>query len=172
VGLTAKLLAFTRIVRRGANANDVKASLGGGENMTAEHFSAPGDDSNPLPGDYIALVNSTGSGSKLAVGYLDPKNQQKAEAGEKRIYSRDGDGAQVAEIWLKSDGTLVVNSTGPVEISSPDSSVTVNCSTAVVNSDSIDLGAAGGGGLITTQSIDPFTGGPHIDGSLKVRAAK
>lgn len=167
-----KLLSFVRGTKNDAKISEVKLNPGGGPNVTAEHFSAPGDDAHPLPGDYVAQIKIQRSGGAAVVGYLDPKSDQKAQAGDKRTYARDTDGNSVAELWLKNDGAIVLeNANGSVSIAA-DGSITVNCTVATVNAASVDLGGTGGGGLITTQSVDPFTGAPHIDGSTIVRAVK
>lgn len=44
------------------------------------------------------------------MGYLDAANAGQAAAGEKRIYSRNGDGAVVADVWLKANGDVIVTS--------------------------------------------------------------
>lgn len=112
-----KLLSFIRGLRNGAKISDVKVDPGGGPNVTAEHFSAPGDDGHPLPGDYVVGVSIQRSGGSAVVGYLDPKNDQKAAAGEKRIYARDSGGASIVELWLKNDGTAVLeNASGSVTL--------------------------------------------------------
>ncbi|PAF48760.1 hypothetical protein BKH41_05725 [Helicobacter sp. 12S02232-10] len=48
--------------------------------------------------------------------------------------------------------------------------VSIECKSADIKADSINLGDRGGGGVITTQSICPFTGAPHQQGSTKVKA--
>lgn len=117
MGRIAKLLSFVRGEANGAKVSDVKADPGGSANVTAQHFASPGDDSHPLPGDYVAMAGAAGTGRENAVGYLDPKNEQKAQAGDKRIYARDGDGAAVVEVWLKNDGTaVVINANGSVTL--------------------------------------------------------
>lgn len=117
MGRIAKLLSFVRGEANGSKVSDVKADPGGGANLTAQHFADPGDDSHPLPGDYVAMGGAAGTGRVNAVGYLDPKNEQKAQAGEKRIYARDGNGDSVVEVWLKADGTaVVINSEGSVTL--------------------------------------------------------
>ncbi len=107
MGRIAKLLSFVRTLRNGANLSDVEANPGGSPNITGSHFADPGDDSNPLPGDYVALITDLGTGRENIVGYLDIKNLQKSAAGDKRIYSRDASGAQISEVWLKNDGTIL-----------------------------------------------------------------
>lgn len=118
MGRIGKLLSFVRAVRNGAQVNDVKLDPGGGPLITAEHFSSPGDDSHPLPGDYVRVGDVPQSGREAVTGYVDPANAHKAQPGEKRLYARDEDGAEVAEVWLKNDGTVtVVNANGSVTLS-------------------------------------------------------
>lgn len=100
MGIIAKVLSVVGI--------DVKADRGSNDNVTAQHFSSPGDDSLALPGDYCALSGATGTGRQTAVGYRDGKNEGLAAPGEKRIYARDADGAKVGSMWLKSDKTVVI----------------------------------------------------------------
>jgi hypothetical protein len=109
VGLIGKILSFTRVMRNNAKISDVKVNPGGNPNLTAEHFADAGDDSNPLPGDYALISGVNGTGRGAAVGYVDVKNLQKSLAGEKRIYARDAQGVQKAELWLKSTGDTTLN---------------------------------------------------------------
>lgn len=114
MGRIGRLLSFVRVVLRETKASDVQVDRGGADNRTPQHFSDVGDDSFPLPGDYVATVGQAGTGRDSAVGYIDPKNQQKATAGDKRIYARDPEtGDEVVEVWLKSTGEAEVrNDTG------------------------------------------------------------
>ena len=109
MGELAKLLSFVRRVRRDANVSDAKVDTGGGPNITAEHFSTPGDDSHPLPGDFVLLVRVQQTGRSAAAGYLDPLNEQTAGPGERRLYARDSAGAIVSTIWLKNTGEVLIN---------------------------------------------------------------
>ncbi len=123
MGRIGKLLSFVRAVRNSAQVSDVKLDPGGGPVITAEHFSAPGDDSHPLAGDYVRVGQVPQSGRAAVTGYVDPATEPKAQPGEKRIYARDTDGAEVAEVWLKNDSTVTaVNSNGSVTLS-PDGSI-------------------------------------------------
>lgn len=106
MGRIAKILSFTRGVFNGANLSEVKVDAGGGDTTTPQHFAPAGDDAHPLAGDYAAIVDVPRSGSTVTAGYLDPKNAQSAKPGEKRIYSRNESGEQVAEVWLQNDGTI------------------------------------------------------------------
>lgn len=105
MGVVGKLLSFVRATRRGAKVSDSKVDPGGGQVLTGEHFGPSGDDSHPLPGDYAHVIKLK-SGQVVTVGYVDPKNTQKAQPGEKRIYSRDS-GGEVAEVTLKADGSIL-----------------------------------------------------------------
>jgi hypothetical protein len=117
VGRLAKLLSFTRVTRNGAEASDAKVDPGGGANLTVEHFAGAGDDSYPLPGDYGILSRILSTGRDVIVGYLDPKNQQKANAGDRRIYSRDSSGDEIAQVWLKNNGDIIIeNDTATVTV--------------------------------------------------------
>ncbi len=134
-----KLLSFIRTLKNGAKLSDVKFDPGGGPNVTAEHFSAPGDDSHPLPGDYVIGVSIQRSGGSAVVGYLDPKNGQKAAAGDKRIYARNSAGAGIVELWLKNDGTAALeNASGSVTLS-PNGDITVDGAAITINGDSITV---------------------------------
>jgi len=104
-----RLLSFVRSTKNNAKISEVKLNPGGGNNITAEHFSDIGDDSRPLKNDYLVYVYLKRSGGMAVVGYLDTKNEQKANAGDKRIYSRNSDGDQVSEAWLKNDGSISLN---------------------------------------------------------------
>ena len=116
MGLVARVLSFVRVVRNGAQVADVKVDQGGGDNVTPEHFGPAGDDSAPLPGDFAAVINQTGTGRTSVVGYVDPNSTPKAAPGEKRLYARDEDGSVVAELWLQGDGSLAIDTDSDVNI--------------------------------------------------------
>jgi len=122
MGRIAKLLSFVRSLAGDAKVSDVKVNPGGGANVTAQHFSTPGDDSHPMPGDYVATVPVQRTGSEVAVGYLDPLNEPKALSGDKRIYARDADGVVIVEVWLKNDGTALTSNANGSSTLSPDGS--------------------------------------------------
>lgn len=123
MGLVAKVISFVRTARNNAMASDVQVDPGGGPIVTAEHFSAPGDDAFPLTTDYLAAVTVQQTGRWAVVGYLDPLNTPQALAGDKRIYARDSSGAAVVEVWLKNTGeALTSNSNGSVTLR-PDGSI-------------------------------------------------
>lgn len=108
----------------GEKVTTVKLDGGGGSNSTADNFQPSGDDSPPLPGDTVATFPVEGSGNEAAVGYNDPKSLQKSEAGEKRIYARDENGNEIAEIWIKR--------TGEITLVGPEASVTLTAGGEIV----------------------------------------
>ena len=134
-----KVLSFLRDTFRGSQVADVKVDQGGGDTKTVQHFAPPGDDSQPLPGDYAQTVDAPGRGRESAVGYQDPKNAGKSLAGESRRYARNADGTPVCEVWCKSDGTVVIevlDGTANVEITTPGA--------VILNSPDVRLGDAAG----------------------------
>lgn len=121
MGRIARVLSFERVTRNGAKVTDVKVDPGGGAIITAEHFATPGDDSHPLPGDYVFIEDAPGSGRASVIGYLDPLNTPKAQPGDKRIYARDADtGAVVVEVWLQNDGTGTLSNDNGSAVLLPD----------------------------------------------------
>lgn len=138
MGFLATVISFTRSVVAGAQAPEAKVDRGGGDSITAYHFSSPGDDSHPLPGDVVFVAEDEGSGNVQIVGYQDPKTSPVAAAGEKRIYARSAPGTVACEVSLRNDGTVVVRNTQATIELRPDGAVAVNGAQA-----SIELGADG-----------------------------
>jgi hypothetical protein len=116
MNIIAKLLEYVI----GEQYATVKLRPGGGFNITAPNFCPAGDDAQPLAGDSALAVQTERSGSFAAVGYSDASNKPKADAGEKRIYARDAEGNQVAEIWLKNTGELTILNNEMTVTLSPD----------------------------------------------------
>jgi phage baseplate assembly protein gpV len=171
VGL-GKLLSFIRGMRNGANLYDVKLDPGGGPNVTSEHFAPPGDDAHPLPGDYVVHVAIQRSGGSAVVGYLDPKNDQKAAAGDKRIYARDGDGASIVELWLKNDGTAVLENENGVVTLAANGDISVEGRAISITGDSISItGPTDINGATISESGEVTTAGgidldTHVHGGV------
>ena len=92
MGFIGRVLSFVRVTRYGSKVSDVKSDTGGGDIRTAQHFAPVGDDSYPLAGDYEYLGAAPQRGRVAVLGYVDPKNESKASAGEVRRYART-DGA-------------------------------------------------------------------------------
>lgn len=105
---------------------DVTVDPGGTNTTRVEHYAAPGDDSTPLPGDFAALGESSGTGGEHCTGYADVQNAGKTAPGEKRIYARDATGAFKGEVWLKGDGTIVASNAGGTITLSPDGVLSVS----------------------------------------------
>lgn len=128
MGRVGRVLAFARRVVRGtANTSDVTFDRGGGDLRTGQHFGPPGDDSQPLPGDYVAEVPQGPTGRDSAVGYADVVSAPASGPGEVRRYARDpATGDTVSEVWQKSDGQiLLANAAGFIHLLA-DGSVNIN----------------------------------------------
>lgn len=122
MGRIAKLIAFLR----GSGSSEAKADTGGGSIRQADHFSNPGDDSVPIPGDYAAYVEAPQSGVFFCVGYIDPGNEQTAQPGDKRIYARTPDGAQIVELHLKNTGEAALSNENGYLTLQPGGDVIIN----------------------------------------------
>lgn len=88
---------------------EIKGEIRKDENVTATIFNPPGEDSRPLPDDVFVYVDSDNIGEKVAVGFLDTKNDPISGDGEKRLYSRSAAGAVQAIIYIRADGVVEVN---------------------------------------------------------------
>jgi hypothetical protein len=123
MGFLGTVVSFSRTVVDGEQAPEVRVDRDADEIATAHHFSPPGDDAPPLPGDLTYLGDDVGAGAAQAVGYQDPSTPGTAAPGERRLYSRSGPGVVAVELWLKGDGTLVAsNPAGAVLELGPDGS--------------------------------------------------
>jgi hypothetical protein len=130
--MIGEVLSFERV----DGIDETKVDLGGGDVRTAQHFAPAGVDSVPLPGDKAALEDSVGAGNVQTTGYHDTKNEGVAVGGEHRVYSRDAQGVVRASVWLKNDGSIVIEADGPIEVRST--------STVTVDSPDVRLGGAAG----------------------------
>ncbi len=109
-GVIARVLSTLRVVRDGVSRLEVTADPGGGANITPEHFSPAGDDSVPLPADFLGGILVQGTGRTIASGYVDSKNPGIALGGEVRRYARDENGAIVSSVHLLRDGSIELSS--------------------------------------------------------------
>ena len=77
---------------------------------TANECGPFGLDSSPLE-NYTAIYAETANvGESLIIGYIQKK--QLANPGESRLFSLDSNGVLKAEIFCKSDGTIILNGGG------------------------------------------------------------
>lgn len=123
MGRIAQILDFITVSKNGAKLSEAKVDAGGGQTLQAEHFASPGDDAQPLPDDYALLVSLPRQAGYAAAGYVDPKNDQKARPGERRIYARDTNGNTIVDMWLMSDGGLQIQNNGVTVTISPGGAV-------------------------------------------------
>lgn len=123
----ARLLSFVRAIRQGVNVPEVTVDTGGGVNHTADHFAPVGDDSHPLPTDYVLVTEIPQSGSKIAIAYLDSVNAGETLEGEKRIYARDPNtGTPVNQVWLKNNGDVLLSNDNGSILLQADGTVNIN----------------------------------------------
>lgn len=109
----------------------------------------------PVVGEQVLVVKFEDSG--LYLGFSIPPIQTDAPSN--------------AESITYSDGTSISYDTDTHELKvNAKDAITIVCKKAIIKSDSIDLGDEGGGGVVTTQCICPFTGSPHPQGSNKIKA--
>lgn len=111
MGRLARLLAVLTTIKNGVSVPESKVELTKGENSIMEQYGPPGDDSRPIAGDLVYTSTKEGTGSRVALGYIDQVNAPTAQEGEKRLYSRDSAGVPIATIWLKNDGTIEMGNT-------------------------------------------------------------
>ena len=154
----AKVLSFFRTDRGGVKLSEVKLDPDGGSNITADHFSSPGDDSFPLSTDFAVTVNV--QGGEAAIAYADSINEKESTEGDVRKIGRDpSTGFSVNQVWLKSDGSVVIsNNLGAIELKA-DGSVDINGATITVLGDVITkLGRS------LDLHVHPITGGSSAPG--------
>lgn len=116
----------------------------------------------PIVGEQVLVVKFEDSGLYLAFS-IPPIIRDAKSNVESRTYS---DGTTIR--YDVSNSTLEINSQATINIKAKN--VNLQCKKAIIKSDSIDLGDEGGGGVVTTQCICPFTGSPHPQGSNKIKA--
>lgn len=173
MGMIGKLLSFVRGERGEAKLTNVLIDPIGGANKTGEHFATPGDDSHPLASDYVLAISVMQTGRVAITGYLDPKNEGKAVAGEKRIYARDSEGAQVVDLWLKNTGEFIVENENMSITASPEGAVKV-----INKSGSHELKVSGefhiNGAVIDTSGNITSPGkikAPNVEADTSLKAA-
>lgn len=177
MGRVAKLLSFVRAARNGAKVSDAKVDRGGGDTRTLDHFSDPGDDSHPLPGDYAAALPQAGTGRDSAVGYVDPFNTPVAQPGEKRSYARDPDTKlAVCEVWLQNDGTAKLSNDKGSVVAAPDGGITLTGPFATLTLSALGSikGENGGGSFELTPAGLFLVNGAQISatGAIQTAAGK
>jgi hypothetical protein len=150
------VVEFLRKSDQGTPTPEVKCDSGDGDPVTAGHFSPPGTDAPPLPGDVGYLGDDLGAGNAQAVAYQDPKNAGVAGAGEHRTYSRAPDGTVVAEVWLKADGSILARSVlaGSSAELGPDGAITLSNALGGLSIDAA-------GNVVATTPLGTFGSGTH-----------
>ncbi len=165
MAIISRILDTIRRVRYGANVTDVKVNKGSSITISAENYASAGDDANPLPNDYAILSEIPRIGTYASHGFIDPKNANITNPGEKRIYARDSSGTIKATIYLKNDGEIVIendnvtatlSALGGFNVANNLGFIDLNATGLVsVNGFTFAPGSTGGstGGSITVDSI-------------------
>lgn len=126
MGRTAEVRRVERATDAGGFGVDLVCDPGGGRSVTVPFYTTPGVDALPLPGDTVALEDTSGMGCEMGVGTGDTRNAGTAATGEVRLYARDAAGNVKAELWLKGDGSAVfANALGRIELGA-NGTVTIN----------------------------------------------
>lgn len=122
-------------------------------------FHSGGDDYNP-PDNAEGLAGAIGDNP--ADGFIfawRDKTTRKAAKGEKRLYSVDTSGAEIAEIWLKNTGEIVVSGKsvnitvdGNLTVSATGVASVSATSSATVSAPTVNLGGDGGAFVLTENS--------------------
>jgi hypothetical protein len=156
MGFLTTVVAFARRVVDGAEVPECSLDRDGDETVTAGHFGPPGDDSPPLPGDVAYLGDDAGSGAAQVVGYQDPETPPQAAPGDRRLYARSAPGAVAVSLWLKADGTLVVQNVGGGVLE-------IGADGAVRFGNALSAFGVGAGGVVFWETaIGTFGGATHV----------
>lgn len=126
MGMISRILSMLSTEKGGVTVPEWKVELNKGQNIQAERYLPPGDDSQPLPEDRAGLVERTESGAMFAVGALDTVNEQIALPGEKRFYGRNEAGLPTSQFYMKNDGTIEVsNVSGMIITADPTGKISI-----------------------------------------------
>lgn len=174
MGFLASLVEFLRTNDQGVPTPEVKCDNGDGDPVTAGHFTPPGTDARPLPGDVGYLGDDLGAGNAQALAWQDPVNEGVAGAGEHRTYSRASDGSIVAEVWLKADGSILVHSVlasstvelaadGSISLATPQASAAFGADGAIELSNALGgIAIDASGNVVATTPLGTFGAGTHL----------
>lgn len=114
--------------RGGETFSEATATGTGGATSTAQYFQPTGEDSQPLPGDYLVTLGGRGAGAAV-VGCKDSKVTHQAGPGEVRRYARKANGDQAVELWLKANGSAIIRNSKGAIVLNADGSVNINGAT-------------------------------------------
>ena len=118
---------------------EVKIEILKNDNHFSTIYGSPGDDSRPLIADSVAYIEGNNTGSKTAVGFLDTKNPPVSGDGERRLYSRDLNGAIQALIFLKDNGIAEINGNTDFPISFTVLQTLLNTLTTNINAEFVKI---------------------------------
>lgn len=136
MGRVAVVLDSTRVTEQtGENVTDITLDPDGGNNVTAQLYSPPGEDALPLDGDFAVYEEGDSPELDAVVGFHDPKLAPFAEKGEKVIFSRSGPGVVAASVHLKKDGSVALKNSGVTITAKSDGTVSIDASSVTITGD-------------------------------------
>ncbi len=103
---------IVRVSRKGtrplvAQTTEITASQGGVAPLTLTHGAPAGIDSAPMPGDYVYLGDTDGTGRGRVINYVDPLKVDVTLPGEIALYSRYADTKLISGfVFLRNDGAM------------------------------------------------------------------
>jgi hypothetical protein len=77
---------------------------------TANESGPFGVDSSPIENMTAIFSETSNAGESVIIGYIN--KSQLSEPGETRLFSMDNTGVLKAELWLKNDGSIIMNGGG------------------------------------------------------------
>jgi hypothetical protein len=166
MGRINRVLSFLRITKNEANQSELKLDPGAGANVTASYFAPVGDDSVPLATDYALTTDTPQTGGVATVGFADTVSEPVAVAGETRRYSRDAEGATVAQNHLKADGSVVTSNEGGSITLLADGTIKLtsneNASITLLADGAIKLTTPGGDNILNADGSVTFSNGASL----------
>ena len=111
MGRIGEVVEVKDVTVDGDKATEITVDLGADDTVTALLPTAAGQWGKPQAGDLAILVELDGAEEWAVVGFVAVSLANASGGGEVYLYSRDGDGAALAHIHLKNDGSLVISAT-------------------------------------------------------------
>ena len=121
-----------------------------GDIQTVQYMPMAGDDSPPQIGDLVVVL-PIGPAFQIALAVQDSVVPSMG-AGEKRLYSRDGAGAEAASVILRADGNMELNGAGNSAVTFADLKTVIDAFVIALNA--LFATKLDGGGTAGTLAFD------------------
>ena len=159
-GLVARVGLLLNFERK-AGVSRAIVDAGGANYLSCEYYQSSGEDTYPVPGDYVLLVPALQNGQHIAIGIVDTDNAQNAAIGESRTYSRNASGQEQASVWLKNNGDI--------ELTNGTASGTLAANGAILFTNGAGSFGLDSGGNFIVNGVTIDTGG-NISGAATMEA--